>query len=261
MTGFDRHTALSELAPGRFAARFDAAWSSLRGVHGGYVAAHAVRAAQQVAAAGHAVRTLSVAFLRPSSTGEAQLVVTPVREGRSVAVHAVEVVQDGATIAQVRVTTAPDHPDGPRWHTDPLALPPPWAACEPISPPEHVRHFDNATARLDPASLPFSRGPRAIVQGWVRPLEPRPIDAGWLAMIMDWFPPSAFVRTEPPVGGVSVDYTVHVHRTLDALGEDGWLAATFRTDRVEDGLALEHGTLCDADGLLLAESFHTRLAR
>ena len=71
------------------------------------------------------------------------------------------------------------------------------------------------------------------------------------------FPPSAFRRVAPPIGGISVDYTVHVHRTV-TLPADEWLAAVFTTANSVGGLALEHGTLSTADGLVVAETFHTR---
>ncbi len=77
-------------------------------------------------------------------------------------------------------------------------------------------------------------------------------------MILDWFPPSPFTRVDPPTGGVSIDYTVHLHRTLPPLRAGEWLGGRFRADVSEGGIALEHGTILDPDGRILAESFHTR---
>ena len=48
---------------------------------------------------------------------------------------------------------------------------------------------------------------------------------------------------EPPTGGVSVDYTVHIHRTLSGLAPDEWLAARFEAPVSNGGLALEHGVV------------------
>ena len=91
----------------------------------------------------------------------------------------------------------------------------------------------------------------------MRPNESNRIDAAWLAMIGDWFPPSPFRRFDPPVGGVSIDYTIHIHRTIE-LGDDEWLEGVFETANSVDGLALEHGVLATADGVAIAETFHTR---
>jgi hypothetical protein len=127
----------------------------------------------------------------------------------------------------------------------------------PIEPPDpRPAHFDRADGVLDPSSLPFSGGSRAAVRGYLRPLEQRPIDAAWLAMACDWFPPPAFVRAAPPVGGPSIDLVTHIHRTLPTMGE--WLTAAFELDTSTAGLGVEHGRIATVDGTLLAESFHTR---
>ena len=52
-------------------------------------------------------------------------------------------------------------------------------------------------------------------------------------MATDWFPPPAFVRTEPPIGGMSIDLTVHVHRSGFRLPEDGWLAGSFEIETAQ----------------------------
>lgn len=76
-------------------------------------------------------------------------------------------------------------------------------------------------------------------------------------MIGDWFPPSPFRRHQPPTGGVSIDYTVHVHRVVPADPEM-WLEGVFEARTSTAGVALEHGTLSTPDGLVVAETFHTR---
>lgn len=122
--------------------------------------------------------------------------------------------------------------------------------------------FDRSTAlfelRFDPDRMPFT-GPRASVVGYVRPLEARPIDAAWLVMAADCFPPPAFARTEAPIGGTSIDMVVHIHRSGFSLPEDGWLVGSFEIDDSAGGLAVEHGRITRIDGTVVAESFQTRL--
>jgi hypothetical protein len=130
--------------------------------------------------------------------------------------------------------------------------------CIPLAPPPGIGHFDHGAAVLDPADLPFSRGPRARVAGYMRPIEPRPIDAPWLGMALDWFPPASFTRIDPPAGGISISYTIHLHRTLPWLSDDEWLGGIFRADISAGGIALEKGMIIDPSGRILAESFHTR---
>ena len=57
----------------------------------------------------------------------------------------------------------------------------------------------------------------------------------------------------------SVDFTVHLHRTMGVLADGEWLGGEFEVEHSVAGLALEHGTIVAPDGTVLAESFHTRL--
>jgi len=248
--GFDPMT------PTTFDIELDPSWSSLRGTHGGYLASLAVRAAERVTD-GRSVRTVTTSFLRPGHSGPAELTIMPERLGRSLSTHVATITQDGRGVATSRVTTMVVV-DGIEWDApepERIAAVP---ECVPLDPPEGVRHFAHATAVLDPTHLPFTHGPLARVAGHVRPLEPRPIDAAWLTMILDWFPPSPFSHVDPPTGGVSVDYTVHLHRTLDRLRDGEWLTGAFRADVSSNSMALEKGVIRDATGHVLAESFHTR---
>ena len=98
-----------------------------------------------------------------------------------------------------------------------------------------------------------------MVRGYIRPLDPRPLDAAWLAMASDWFPPPAFARLAPPTGGVSIDLTTHIHRPHYVLGAEEWLAGEFEIVESSAGLAVEHGRIVGPDGTLLVESIQTRL--
>ena len=256
-TTFDRTTSVTVDGndPKVLHATLDESWSSLRGIHGGYLTALVVRAAETVLG-DRSVRTVSTSFLRPAGVGAARLSIAPVREGRNLTTIAVAIEQ-GDTVAVSRVT-ATAIVDGAAWEHPRVLDLYPLEACVPLYPPEGIRHFEQADALLDPRGVPFSHEGREWLGGYVRPRERRPVDAAWLAMIADWFPPCSFVVHDPPTGGVSIDYAVHIHRTLDPLGPEDWLAASFEAGVSEGGLALERGTLFGPSGQALAESFHTR---
>ena len=259
LTEFDRTTAVTPLAhsPGWLGVDLSDLWLSLAGLHGGYLTAVAVRGATATVP-DRPVRTLTTSFLRSARPGPAQLRVQEVRRGGSASTVSAELWQAGALLTSTRLTLIDPTTAGTEWATPaPVNLPPP-ADCVPVMPPNPIAHFERAAGLLDPATVPFSGGEEARIAGWIRPLEPRPVDAAWLAMASDWFPPPAFVRLAPPTGGISVDLTTHVHRPLDDLGQE-WLAATFEITESTGGLAVEHGRITTADGLLVAESFHTRL--
>lgn len=260
LTEFDRATRLIGLdRAGHFVVELPDDWLSLVGIHGGYLTSLTVRGSQAVVP-DREVRTLTTSFLRTARPGPALLEVREVRRGRSVSTVTASLIQGERPIIMTRLTMLTEQ-TGVEWQRgEPIPLPP-IEECAPIEPPPDraVRpvHFDRAQGLLDPSSIPFTDGPRAMVRGYVRPLEPRPIDAAWLAMATDWFPPPAFVRLEPPTGGVSVDLTTHIHRTLPDLGDD-WLAASFEVVTSSGGLATEHGQIATRDGVLIAESMQTR---
>ena len=254
-TEFDRTVrARATGTDGVFEIEITDAWASLVGAHGGYLAAIATQCGELVA--GRSARTVATTFLRPGRLGPAVIRVRTVRSGRSISTLTVDIEQHDRLVASTRLTlVAPVQ--GAAWsRRTPIDLPPP-EQCVPVTPPNPVAHFDRVDGLLDPSSLPFTGGERAMVQGYLRPLEVRPIDATWLTMAADWFPPPAFVRIDPPQGGVSVDLTTHVHRTIDRYSGE-WLTGRFEIDTSSEGLAVEHGRICTLDGHVLAESFHTR---
>jgi acyl-CoA thioesterase len=255
---FDRTTGLTPVpgSPGEFSVDLDAGWSSLVGVHGGYMCAIAVRGSESLAP-DRSVRTLTTSFLRTGQVGPATLSVREVRKGRTITTMVADLVQDGRHLITSRLTLLAAQ-TGVEW-TSPVDLGlPPRAECEPMGV-GRVSHFERVDALLDPASLPFSGGPRAMVRGYLRPLEARQVDSSWLAMATDWFPPPAFVRLEPPTGGVSIDLTTHIHRPHLVLDDDEWLVGAFEIETSGGGLAVEHGRIATHDGVLVAESFQTRL--
>jgi acyl-CoA thioesterase len=259
VTDFDRTTALAPIdgREGEFSVALDAGWSSLVGVHGGYMCAIAVRGAQSLAP-DRTVRTVTTGFLRTGQVGPARLSVHEVRRGRSLSMMVADLTQHGQIVTTSRLTLLTDR-KGVEWTPAPGDDLPPPERCVPLDPPPGVAHFGRVDALLDPTSLPFSGGDRARVRGYLRPLEPGPVDAAWLAMAVDWFPPPAFVRIAPPTGGVSIDLTTHFHQPSVVLGDDEWLIGSFEVETSSAGIAVEHGRIARRDGRLVAESFQTRL--
>lgn len=241
---------------GTFGVDLDDDWSSLVGTHGGYMVALNVRAAEQVAP-GRSARTIATSFVRSGRTGPATVRAATLRTGRSISNVESTLHQDGRELVTSRITMV-EPSEGVDWERrSPLPLPS-IDRCVELEPPTRVRHLERAHARLDPASLPFTDGPETSIRGYIRPLDGGPIDAAWLTMMCDWFPPPAFVRMTPPIGGISVDMLTHVHHTLPPLAPDVWLTGWFEIRTSRAGLATEHGCIATTDGVVLAESMQTR---
>ncbi len=254
-TSFDETTAVRPTnQPGVYDVDLSPRWSSLVGVLGGSLVAVAVRGIEALIP-DRRVRTVATSFSRPTRPGPAQLRVEEIHSSRSITSAVATLIQDDQLAITTRATLVAPR-TGVEWSTRRAILDIPVEQCVPIEPPEPVAAFEQLDGLLDPSSLPFTDGPRAVIRGYVRPKEPRPVDASWLAVVSDFFPPPAFVRVAPPTGGISVDLVTHIHHTLPAT--EDWLAASFHIDDSADGLAVEHGTIATRDGLVLAESFHTR---
>jgi len=256
-TDFDLTTAVEPTArPGVFVAELSPLWSTHRGIHGGSLVAVATRAIEAHVPE-RTVRTLATTFSRTAQPGPALVEVEVVHSSRSITAATATLTQGGRLVTTTRATLFDDL-DGPEWSRPLRRLTVPVEVCVPIEPPDpRPPHFDRADGLLDPTSLPFTAQADASVRGYLRPDQDRPIDAAWLAMASDWFPPPAFVRLDPPAGGISIDLVTHVHRTLPPL-DGAWLTGHFDIECSHAGLAVEHGQIATTDGLLVAESFHTR---
>jgi len=256
-TQFDDTTTVvrvpGDAGQAEFAAELDPAWGSLLGLHGGYVAAVAVRAVQE-AFPDREVRTVTTSFLRPAQAGSARVTVSAIRSGRSFTTAVARVSQGGRDALSVRATLLVPVAAA-AWATPVPEQPPSLDACVPFTR-FSIGHFSRADFRIDPATVPASDGSEARVAGYIRPLEDREIDAPWLIMAGDFFPPSAFRRVAPPAGGVSIDYTIHLHQAAPDPGQ--WLAGVFSCLNNTGGIALEHGTLATPGGAIVAETFQTR---
>ena len=143
LTVFD---ATTSLAPARSRAdRFDvqlhSSWSSLVGIHGGYLAAIAIKAAQRVA--DRPIRTVTTTFLRPGSIGAATVDVEVVRRGRSITNLTVTLSQASKAVLISQVVAA-DVLESTSWETVTPPDLPDFDDCIPLTPPDGIRHFDHA---------------------------------------------------------------------------------------------------------------------
>ena len=185
MGDIERQTAVEPAGDGRFTAMVHADWE-IWGPCGGYVAALALRAA---GAASHLARPASFFchYLSVASFAPVDLVVTPLRSGRTVLAQRVAVSQEGRPVLDAMVWSVGeveglehedvDPPDVP----DPEALPT-WAELRPddVRPP--MPFWDN----FDQRPLVWSEewpppGPQPPTwRAWVRPRPTATFDDPWV---------------------------------------------------------------------------------
>jgi acyl-CoA thioesterase len=259
-TRFDRDTNSRPLGGGVYAARIERAWWVVRGPNGGYVAALLVRALEQaVGDAARPLRSLTVHYLRPPSEGEARIETTIERSGRTVTSVSGRLLQ-GGKLQAIALAAFARAVESPELHH---ALPPEVAPLEACPPrldsgiPIH-QQFEQRFA-IGPLPTSNTRTREARTGGWLRLVEPRPLDAALLVAFADAWPPSVFTTDEIPIarGGVpTVDLTVHVRTPLPAPGvaPGDAVLVSFRTREVGQGVLEEDGEIWSRDGRLLAHS-------
>jgi acyl-CoA thioesterase len=259
-TRFDRDTEPHPLGGGAYGVRVERAWWVVRGPNGGYVAALLVRALE------HAVgdplrplRSLTVHYLRPPAEGEARIDTTIERAGRTVTTTSARLFQGGKLQAIALAAFARTSASVEMHHALPPEVAPP-EAC-PARGGSGIPIHEQFEQRVAIGPLPLM-GPRtreARTGGWLRLVEPRPLDAALLVAYADSWPPSVFTSSEvpPSPGGIpTVDLTVHVRTPLPIPGmrpEDPVLVS-FRTREVSQGLLEEDGEIWSRDGRLIAHS-------
>jgi len=259
---FDRDTAVRRLAPGRYAADMARGWWILRGPNGGYVAAVLLRAMiDAVGDPARAPRSLTVHYAAPPAEGPVEIDVVVERAGRSLSTLSARMRQGERLLAlalgafsapwkaelefhhaQMPVVTSPeDTPPMPRREGGQLSM--------------HGRY----EYRWALGAPPFSGASEAVVGGWIRLADPRPVDAAVAAAITDAWPPTVMPVMQPGLqisGFPTIDLTIHFRSVLPVVGATGadWTLAVFRAREVREGFFEEDGELWSPNGQLLVHS-------
>jgi acyl-CoA thioesterase len=253
---FDLATAVRG-GPERWSAEVDPGWTVAGRPNGGYLLALVTRAALAVAGQPHPL-AVSAHFLAPADLGPAELEVTRLRAGRSLATTSVTLVQAGAARMAALVTAGRLDPDaGPGWRRDdgPPAMPPveDCLAARPELPggvPVPLLH--HLELRLDPATTGWFTGRPGgslDMRGWVRFSDGRPADPLALLQMADALPPSSF-----DLGLPGWAPTVALSVYLRGLPAPGWLACVVRGQLWQGGWFDEQAEVWDSAGRLVAQA-------
>lgn len=256
---FTLDTAVEDLGDGRYRARLDAGWWVEAGPNGGYLAAVLVRACEHaIADPSRTCRSFTTHFLSRASEGEAIVEVTVERSGRSMSSVSARLVQNEKVIATALGAFSTGRPGPSFVDVDMPDVPPPHEVDAPMfssalpasAIPEMARRYDQRWVIGD---APFSGSDEALLGGWIRLADDRPVDASLLVAFSDAWMPAMFARVSGPWAITTVDLTVHV-RALPPVDHDGWCLVRFRSDVSVDGFCEEDGEIWSSDGTLLAQT-------
>ncbi|MEE9607167.1 MAG: thioesterase family protein [Myxococcota bacterium] len=264
-TRFDTDTEVRPTGEGAYEARLDPGWWIVAGPNGGYLAAILLRAL------GHAVddasrtpRSLTVHYTAVPQEGRARIETRVERRGRSLTNISGRLLQGERLIA---VTLAAFSKPRAALELADARMPevPPPEQCDPRWE-KHIEMHDRYEYRWALGDRPFSNGTQALLGAWIRPAEPRRVDAPLLAAYCDAFPPALFSRVADGAlaGGLpTVDLTVHFREPLplpDASPDDFTLGV-FRTRVAREGFLEEDGEIWSRGGVLLAHSRQLAVVR
>lgn len=252
MSEFTRASRLETLEPGRYHGQIDASWGQGRALFGGIQAALLVRACEAALDdPERRLRTFQMAFCRACQPDGVEVSARLERGGRYVSHLSARLSQDGETVATALAVYGRDRDDPLAVEgAEPPVLPPPeeLVRVEPRPPiPVFTGHFD---MRFVPGTQPYAGGDRAEVEGWVRFLEPEPLDAAAMAALLDVWPPSILTVLAPPRASASVDLRYDLLQPLPLAGAapDDFYAFRCRILHWSAGHGVDEGELWTRDG-------------
>jgi acyl-CoA thioesterase len=256
---FDTDTAIRPVETGAYAFDVPAHWRIGGGAtNGGYLAAVVTRAMiEAVADPGRLPRSLTIHYLAACAPGPAAVSVSIERQGRSLTTLSARVTQSDVTVALALAAFARPRP-GLEFQREPMPeAPPPDELPALVPPPGRPTFPSNWDYRPCVGGLPFSRAPEPVSGGWIRPREPRVLDAPLLAAMADsWFPP-VLLLFESPRGVVpTMDLTVHFRSDLPLVGADpeDFSFAVFSSRVAAGGYWDSDGVIWSQEGRVLAQA-------
>lgn len=257
---FDDVTSINPIAPGRYAAQLDAAWTIGGRPHGGYLLAVLGRAAITAGEHPH-VLAVSGHFLHAPVPGPVEVEADVLRAGRGASQVRARLVQDGRGCVEALVTTADLGSAQPYW-TGGLAVPdvPGPESCMRVPGRTPlgmaVPIMDHVTVQLDPAVTGFATG-RPSGQGQMRGWISLPGDATFdplsLVYATDALPPATF-EVEPTGWVPTMELTAYVR----ALPEPGPVLVQQHAHLITGQRVDETAYVWDCTGRLVAQG--TQLA-
>lgn len=254
-------TAL-EVTPATTPVDLTTGWGFHERLHGGYLLAVVTEAALRSADPERHPHPVAVqaTYAAAPSRGPAEIVVRPLKAGRTYASLHASLVQDGRPTVEVLVTAGrlPELEASALWDDAEEPMPDLADPDHCVGGPHHEQSASRTpsgvhgdmTVRMDPAwaSPPYGPGGRGDIRGWVRCAMPDPV-LGAL-VLADALPPITF---DIGMGGVWVP-TLQLQVLLRRVPPTGWLAARQWGTLLAGELLDETCTLWDPQGRVVAQA-------
>jgi acyl-CoA thioesterase len=251
---FDQATRSEPLGGGRYRFTLTEDWFGYKAPHGGFLAAAMLRAMQaEVADDARHPRSMTVHFAAGAAVGDVEIEVREERRGGRLSTVSARVHQGGQVMALALAALSTGR-DGPHYADAPA---PEVASPEAIEALPMRRGFaQHLDYRPAIGARPLSGAQRAESGGWMRFVEPAPIDAAAVVCFTDAWIPAILPRLQQQAMFPTIDLTVHFRAELPVAGAGPGdsVLARFTSQHAEQGFWEENGEVWTAGGRLLAQS-------
>jgi acyl-CoA thioesterase len=257
--GFDADMELRPAGAGAYDLDVPAHWGIGRGAtNGGYVAAVITKALEEaVGDPDRLPRSLTVHYLAACGPGRARIAATVERGGGSLTTLSARMTQGEATVALALAAFGRSR-QGLDFQHEPMPEAPPPEEVPAWRPDPRLPTFAvNWDYRWCIGPLPYERAERAVSGGWIRPREPKLVDAPLIAAMADgWLPPVLLLLDGPRGIVPTIDLTIHFRSALpvgDAAPDD-YSFALFSSRVGAEGYWESDGVIWSRDGRVLAQA-------
>jgi acyl-CoA thioesterase len=255
MSKFERDITVTEVEPGVFEGNVNRDWWIVFGPNGGFLAAMLVKAmGAAVQDDARMARSLTIHYTAAPAEGPVRIRTTIERAGRSLTTVSARMEQGERLIAlAIGAFSRPrraalEFDDAPAPHV-PAPEDVPLVEPRPELPP-FARQWET---RYAIGARPFSgSGGSTLTGGWIKPLDPHPIDAALVAQITDAWLPAVFVRLTEPNAVPTIDLTIHFRAELPLPAD--YMLVTFESRLSQGGFVEEDGWIWSREGRLIAHS-------
>jgi acyl-CoA thioesterase len=214
---FDADIALRPSGQDAFDLDVPAHWAIARGAtNGGYVAAAITRALEEVVGDPDRLpRSLTIHYLASCGPGPARITAAVERGGGSLTTLSARMTQGETTVALALAAFGRSRA-GLDFQHEPMPEAPPPDELPSLRPVAGMPKFaSNWEYRWCIGSAPFTQAAKAVSGGWIRPHEPRIVDAAAVAAMADgWLPPVLLLLDQARGIVPTIDLTIHFRAAL-----------------------------------------------
>lgn len=242
--------AMVPCGPGQWAVTASEDWRQGRTLYGGISAALCFAACEKLVPDLPPLRSAQIAFVGPSS-GEAILVPSILRQGKSVRFLACDLLSDGMTATRALFAFGGERPSAFEARGAAAPVVPRPESCPPLFGdryPAFAQHFD---MRLAAGNRPVSGANSGDMIVWVRLLDAdAPTGLSALLALADALPPASMARLSAPAAISSMTWQVDI-ADASSFAPGDWFLLRASDEHVGHGYSGQSMAIWDEQGQLV----------